>query len=122
MNGTPMRKPADRHKPSSAQYATRFAAERVLQQRRYCDAFALWRQCRLKRCRRDGTCRGDQNLCLKGALDRVPRHIQWQARQGILMATPDNIGAPERAARQCMPRDFYQETAVPAVANDPVFR
>ena len=31
----------------------------------------------------------------------------WQTRQDILTATPRNIGAPERAARQCMPIDFY---------------
>jgi len=117
-----MRKPASKGKLSKAQYAARFAAEKVLQQRRYCDAFALWRQCLLKRCRRDRACRGDQKLCLKGALDRVPRHTQWQARQDILIATPDNIGVPERAARQYMPRDFYQEAAAPAVANDPVLR
>ncbi len=119
---THMREPATKRKLSKTQYAARFAAEKVSQQRRYCDAFALWRQCPLKRCRRNGACRGDPNLCLKGALDRVPRHTQWQARQDILIATPDNIGAPERAARQCMPRDFYQETAVQAVANVPVFR
>jgi hypothetical protein len=33
--------------------------------------------------------------------------VQWQTRQNILLATPRNIGAPERAARQCMPLDFY---------------
>jgi hypothetical protein len=38
------------------------------------------------------------------------------------MATPDNIGAPERATRQCMPRDFYAGTTAPPVANSPVFR
>ena len=117
-----MPKPVGKRKLSTAQYATRFAAEKLLQQQRYCDAFALWRQCRLKRCRRNHACRCDQNLCLKGALDRVPRHSQWQTRQDILIATPDNIGVPERAARQYMPRDFYQEAAAPAVANDPVLR
>ncbi len=122
MNGTPMTKPPGKRKLSKAQYAARFAAEKVLQQRRYCDAFALWRQCPLKRCRREHACRGDQNLCLKGALDRVPRHTQWQARQDILIATPDNIGAPERAARQCMPRDFYERTTAPPVANSPAIR
>jgi hypothetical protein len=53
------------------------------------------------------TCGGDAKACLKRALDRVPRKIQLQARQDILAATPRNIGAPERAARQCMPYDFY---------------
>jgi len=78
-----MRKPPGKRKLSKARYAARFAAEKGLQQRRYCDAFALWRQCPLKRCRRERACRGDQNLCLKGALDRVPRHSQWQARQKL---------------------------------------
>jgi hypothetical protein len=76
MNGTPMTKPPGKRKLSKAQYAARFAAEKVLQQRRYCHAFAFWRQCPLKRCRREHACRGDQNLCLKGALDRVPRRSQ----------------------------------------------
>jgi len=29
--------------------------------------------------------------------------------RNILAATPRNIGAPERAARQCMPRDLYAQ-------------
>jgi hypothetical protein len=33
--------------------------------------------------------------------------VQWRVRQDILEATPANIGMPERAARQCMPLDFY---------------
>jgi hypothetical protein len=37
----------------------------------------------------------------------VPHTVQWQARQMVLAATPANLGAPERAARQCMPREFY---------------
>jgi len=41
------------------------------------------------------------------ALDRVPHRVAWRTRQDILEATPVNIGAPERAARQCMPIDFY---------------
>ena len=88
---------------------TRFKAEAALQQRRYCDAFKLWRDCPLKRCRKLRACSGDAKACLKRALDRVPREIQWQARQDILAATPRNIGAPERAARQCMPYDFYEQ-------------
>jgi hypothetical protein len=43
--------------------------------------------------------------------------MQWQARQQILAATPQNIGAPERAARQCMPSDLYIETTMQAVAD-----
>jgi hypothetical protein len=94
-------------KLSATEYARRLAVEKALQQRRYCDAFALWRTCPLKGCRRQGRCGGDAAGCLRRALDRVPHQEQWRARQDILAATPRNIGAPERAARQCMPRDLY---------------
>jgi hypothetical protein len=58
---------------------------------------------------RQWRCCGDVNACLAKAvaLDRVPRRLASQTRQNILAATPRNIGAPERAARQCMPLDFY---------------
>jgi hypothetical protein len=102
-----VRIPARKSKLTPAQYAARFATEKALQQRRYCNAFKLWRSCRLKACRRNGACCGDQNDCLKRAIDAVPHQVQWQARQDILVTTPANIGAPERAARQCMPRDLY---------------
>ena len=116
----PERKP--KRKLSAARYAARFEAEKAAQQQRYCDAFGLWRQCRAKRCRRDRACRGDRNACLKRAIAVVPHRTQWQARQDILAATPKNIGAPERAARQSMPRDFYEETTGQAVANYLAFR
>jgi hypothetical protein len=108
--GDCMSKRAAKEKPAPADYAARFAAEKAAQQRRYCDAFALWRACRRKLCRRGATCRGDPRACLKAALDRVSHAIQWRARQNILDTTPPNIGAPERAARRCMPRDFYEES------------
>lgn len=87
-------------------HARRVALESELQAQRYCDAFALWRRCRRRACRRRRTCRGDAHACLKAALGRVPQAIQAQARQEILAATPPNIAAPEREARQCMPRDL----------------
>jgi hypothetical protein len=95
-------------KLSAIEYARRLALEKALQQRRYCDAFALWRICPLKSCRRQRCCGGEAAGCLRRALERVPHQEQWQARQDILAATPRNIGAPERAARQCMPRDLYE--------------
>jgi hypothetical protein len=106
-----------KRKLTGRQFAVRFAAERARQQRRYCDAFALWRTCRLKRCHRDAACRGDESACLKRAIATLPHATQWQARQNVLAATPSNIGAPERAARQCMPRDLYTQTTAQAVAN-----
>ena len=90
------------------EYARRFAVEKALQQRRYCDAFALCRTCSRKECRRQRCCGGDAAGCLRRALDRVPHAQQSRARQDILKTTPRNIGAPERAARQCMPRDLYE--------------
>jgi hypothetical protein len=94
-------------KTNSADHARRFAIERLALQRRYCDAFALWRSCTRPACRRYLRCRGDANACLKGALDRVPRDVQRRARHAIIAATPRNLGAPEREARQCMPEEFY---------------
>jgi hypothetical protein len=95
-------------KLSPVEYARRFAVEKALQQRRYCDAFALWRSCPRQACHRQRCCGGDATGCLRRALDRVPHPLQWRARQDILDLTPRNIGAPERAARQCMPRDLYE--------------
>ena len=99
-------KPARRRKLSPEDYAARFEAEKALQQRRYCNAFKLWQLCALRACRRRAACGGDAKACLKRALDAVPHAVQWQARHDILEATPLNLGAPERAARQSMPRDL----------------
>ena len=100
-------KPIRKGKLDPADYKKRLAAEKALQQRRYCNAFGLWRACALKACRRNAACRGDAHRCLKRAVTKVPRRLQWDTRETILKATPANIGAPERAARQCMPIDFY---------------
>jgi hypothetical protein len=94
-------------KLSAIEYAQRLAVEKALQQRR-CDAFALWQTCPRTVCRRRRRCGGEAADCLRRALDGVPHPAQWRARQDILAATPRNIGAPERAARQCMPRDLYE--------------
>jgi len=95
-------------KLSAIEYARRLAVEKALQQRRYCDAFALWRTCSRGACRRQRRCCGEAAGCLRRALDGVPHPLQWRARQDILESTPRNIGAPERAARQFMPRDLYE--------------
>jgi hypothetical protein len=89
-------------------HARRRAAETERQQRRYCQAFALWLTCARKACRRHRRCAGDAHACLQRALDRVPREAQAQARAAILKATPENIGAPEREARQRLPRECYE--------------
>jgi hypothetical protein len=99
--------PRAKAKLRPADAAARFAIEKALQQRRYCNAFALWRTCRNKECRRQGACRGDADACLKHGLAGVPHERQWRVRRAIIDATPHNIGAPERKARQSMPGDFY---------------
>ena len=107
----PLPKPTAKVLASGMKYAARFAAEKARQQKRYCDAFELWRSCEHKRCVRHRRCCGDADACLAKAvaLDRVPHRLAWQTRRDILAATPRNIGAPERAARQCMPLDFYEK-------------
>jgi hypothetical protein len=104
-----LRKSTAKELAAGMTYAARFAAEKALQQKRYCDAFALWRSCADRNCARQRRCCADVNECLAKAvvLDRVPHRLASQTRQDILTATPRNIGAPERAARQCMPLDFY---------------
>jgi hypothetical protein len=89
-------------------YAKRLATELAAQQRRYCDAFNLWRSCTRKSCRRLRSCGGDPAVCLARGMDGVPREQQMQARAAILAATPHNISAPEREARQRTPRDCYE--------------
>ncbi|MGA8611404.1 MAG: hypothetical protein WB760_06750 [Xanthobacteraceae bacterium] len=100
--------PKRKLKLNPVEYARRFALEKILQRWRYCKAFALWKTCRRKPCRRHRACSGDQNACLKRALDRVPHDIQWRARQDIIEATPLNFGGPEREARKCMPRELFE--------------
>ena len=46
-------------KLSAIEYARRLAVEKALQQRRYCDAFALWQTCSHKACRRQRRCGGE---------------------------------------------------------------
>ncbi|HEX4408253.1 MAG TPA: hypothetical protein VH206_05720 [Xanthobacteraceae bacterium] len=86
-----------KHMPAA--YARRLALEKRAQQRRYCDAFALWRACENAQCRRRQSCRGDAGTCLKRGLNRVPHEMQRNARQDIVAAIPGNLGAPEREAR-----------------------
>ncbi len=116
MPGQPNR-PTRQRKLRDAEFTARYKMEKILQRRRYCAVFELWRRCADRRCRRQRACTGDYAACLKRALPAVPHTAQWQARQEILAATPKNIGAPERAARQCMPLDFYIESAAQAVGE-----
>jgi hypothetical protein len=92
-----------RPKETPVDYARRVAVERLSLQRRYCDAFDQWKNCRRPQCRRRQSCRGDAAACLKRAIAGVPYDIQRRARERIVAAMPSNIGAPEREARLSMP-------------------
>ena len=89
-------------------HARRVALESEQQARRYSDAFDLSRRCRDKTCRRRRACNGDVHACLKRAVAKLPQPVQAQAREMILRGMPHNIAAPEREARQRMPRDLYE--------------
>jgi hypothetical protein len=112
-----MRQPLRKRMLTAAQFVARFKAEKVLQQLRFCELFAMWRKCPIKRCRRDQTCRSDQPFCMVLAHLRVPRRAQIQARQDILDAMPENLGAPERAARECMPFHLFMVDTSGAAAT-----
>jgi hypothetical protein len=95
-------------KMTPEEYVARFKAEKAWLQREYCNVFKFWRACRFKPCRKARVCRGDHNVCLKQALDNVPRDTQWQARQQILKATPATTGRAERTVREFMPYDLCE--------------
>jgi hypothetical protein len=84
----------------------RFRDEKAKLQRAYCTTFKFWRTCRFKPCRNARVCKGDPDACLKRCVGAVSRDAQWEARQKILDATPADVGAPERAARECLPGEF----------------
>jgi hypothetical protein len=96
-----------RPKLSEAAFAKAYGREAVAQQRRYCDAFALWRTCRKKRCGRARRCLGYVPDCLKRAFATVNPRLHVQVRKELLAGVPRNISAPERKARQSLPEDFY---------------
>ena len=96
-----------RSKPTEAEFARRYGRAAAAQQRRYCDAFQLWRTCRKKRCIRAHRCLGYVTDCLKRALRDVPPRRHGQVRNALMQNVPRNISAPERKARQSLPEDFY---------------
>jgi|SRR5579863_1653993 len=109
------KKPIRKRQLTAAEFTERYKAEKFLQQRRYCELFGQWRRCPSGRCHRERACMGAAGACLKRAVAALPHETQWQAREKILAATAKNIGAPERAARQCMPIDLYVDGSAEAV-------
>jgi len=94
-------------KLSEADFARRYGREAAAQQRRYCNAFALWRTCPKSRCRRARSCLGYVTDCLKRAFAIVHPRRHGQVQRELLHGVPRNISAPERKARQNLPEDFY---------------
>lgn len=106
MSAKPDKTPTVEDYLSREEFRARFEAAKALVQRHYCTLFRFWRNCRHKPCRRERACEGDPHQCLKARAHDVPRHEQFQARQRLLQATPRNVAAPERAARDLMPDSF----------------
>ena len=104
---------SNRPKLSPADFAKAYGRAAVAQQRRYCDAFALWRSCRKKRCGRARRCLGHVPDCLKRAFAAVHPRTHVQVRQELLAGVPRNISAAERKARQSLPEDFYAKKNAP---------
>ena len=98
---------SNRPKLSEAEFARRYGREAVAQQRRYCNAFALWRTCPKGRCRRARRCLGYVPDCLKRAFRMVHPRRHGEVRRELMHNVPRNISAPERKARQNLPEDFY---------------
>jgi hypothetical protein len=88
-------------------YEARYRAEVKALRREYCTLFAFWKSCGFRPCRKARACAGDAHACLKRNEALVSREKQFAARQRLLDATPANIGAPERLARQTMPGGLY---------------
>jgi len=101
-----------RPKPSEAEFARRYGREAAAQQRRYCNAFALWRSCPKGRCRRARRCLGYVTDCLKRAFRTVHPRLHGQVRRELLQGVPRNISAPERKARGNLPEDFYERRTI----------
>lgn len=89
---------SNRPKLSPADFAKAYGREAVAQQRRYCDAFALWRTCPKRRCGRARRCLGYVADCLKRAFRAVPPRLHVQVQQKLLAGVPRNIA--RRSARR----------------------
>ena len=88
---------------TAREYETRYRAEVKALRRHYCSLFGFWKWCAHKPCRKARVCAGNALACLKRNGVELSNAEQFDARQKVLEATPRNIGAPERAARQTMP-------------------
>jgi hypothetical protein len=88
---------------SAREFETRYRAEMKALWRYYCSLFGFWTWCGHKPCRKARVCAGDALACLRRNGLELSNDEQFNARQKMLEATPRNIGAPERMARQTMP-------------------
>ncbi len=82
------------------EYQARFYAGAKQAQREYCNIFAFWRACRLKRCRRAKECLGRARTCLKRGLDGIAYDAQYEAKLRIIAATPPQADRPTRSGRR----------------------
>jgi hypothetical protein len=86
--------------PDSQEYRDRYYATQPRVVRTYCDFFAFWRACRLRRCRRSHGCRGDHIECIEARRKAVADRFD-AARAHVRARVPPDAGGPERDAWNC---------------------
>jgi len=59
--------------------------------RLYCEVLALWRACRIKKCRRHRRCLGEPAACLLRALPTVPQARQLEAAKEVMEGGPRRL-------------------------------
>jgi hypothetical protein len=93
--------PPDRRPTDRGNYLKRRTFEKGLAEvdaahkatfRLYCDALALWRRCRMRKCLRHRQCLGGEpNMCLTRALPCVPPQARIEARRQVIKGGPRRI-------------------------------
>jgi hypothetical protein len=59
--------------------------------RLYCEVLGLWRDCRVRRCRRHRRCLGEPAACLLRALPTVPPARALEAAKAVMAGGPRRI-------------------------------
>jgi hypothetical protein len=97
-------------------------AAHVATWRLYCEVLALWRDCRVKKCRRHRHCLGEPAGCLLRALPVIPYARQLAAAKAVMAGGPRRIPPATHlewnVRREPLPRLVtWRITATPAAAG-----
>jgi hypothetical protein len=86
--------------PDSQDYHDRYYALQPRVVRAYCNFFAFWRDCRLRRCRRARRCGGDHIERIEARRKEVADRFD-AARAHVRSLIPPGIGKPEQDVWNC---------------------